>query len=87
MLAGAVKGGEKVGHRGGGIVYHRHDEKELNWELRGVRSGGSPAHAGIDRRCVIPSASFLRFPRPRGDRPRQWLARGLRTKVPPPTRG
>ena len=26
-------------HRGGGIVYHRHDEKELNWEPGGVRSG------------------------------------------------
>ena len=25
-----VKGGEKVYHCGGGIVYHRHDEKELN---------------------------------------------------------
>ena len=34
-----VKGGEKVYHCGGGIVYHRHDEKELNWELGGVRSG------------------------------------------------
>ena len=33
------KGGEKVGHRGGGIVYHRHDEKGLNWEPGGVRSG------------------------------------------------
>ena len=27
-----VKGGDKVFHCGGGIVYHRHDEKELNWE-------------------------------------------------------
>ena len=26
------KGGEKVYHCGGGIVYHPHDEKELNWE-------------------------------------------------------
>ncbi len=25
-----VKGGEKVYHCGGGIVYHRHDEKGLN---------------------------------------------------------
>ena len=32
-----VKGGEKVGHRGGQTVYHRHDEKELNWEPGGVR--------------------------------------------------
>ena len=28
-------------NRGGGIVYHQHDEKELNWELGGVRSGAS----------------------------------------------
>ena len=35
-----VKGGDKVFHCGGGIVYHRHDEKELNWEPRGVRSRG-----------------------------------------------
>ena len=27
-------------HRGGGIVYHRHDEKGLNWEPGGVRSRG-----------------------------------------------
>ena len=32
-----VKGGDKVYHRGGGIVYHRHDEKELNWEPGRVR--------------------------------------------------
>ena len=34
-----VKRGEKVYHCGGGIVYHPHDEKELNWEPGGVRSG------------------------------------------------
>ena len=34
----SVKGGEKVSHGGGGIVYHRHDEKELNWEPGEVRS-------------------------------------------------
>ena len=33
-----VNGAEKVGHWGGGIVYHRHDEKELKWEPGGVRS-------------------------------------------------
>ena len=38
-----VKGGEKVYHCGGGIVYHRHDEKELNWEPGGVRSGAVSA--------------------------------------------
>ena len=32
-----VKGGDKVYHRGGGIVYHRHDEKELNGEPGRVR--------------------------------------------------
>ena len=64
MLAGAVKGGEKVGHRGGGIVYHRHDEKELNWELRGVRSGGSPAHAGIDPSFRSRSSWTLLVPPP-----------------------
>ena len=26
-IAHTVKGGEKVGHSGGGIVYHRRDEK------------------------------------------------------------
>ena len=34
-----VKGGEKVYHCGGGIVYHRQDEKEPIWEPGGVRSG------------------------------------------------
>ena len=33
-----VKGGDKVYHCGGGIVYHRHDEKEVNWEPGGVRN-------------------------------------------------
>ena len=36
-LRGSVKGGEKVGYRGGENMYHRHDEKELNWEPGGVR--------------------------------------------------
>ena len=31
-IGGIVNCGEKVDHRGGGIVYHRHDEKGLNWE-------------------------------------------------------
>ena len=34
-----VKGSERVYHVGGGIVYHPHDEKELNWEPGGVGSG------------------------------------------------
>ena len=37
VRAATVKGGDKVYHRGGGIVYHRHDEKELNWEPGRVR--------------------------------------------------
>ena len=44
-----VKGGEKVGHRGGGIVYHRHDEKELNWEPDGVRSGAGVRSSGVSQ--------------------------------------
>ncbi len=38
--ASGAKGGEKVNHCGGGIVYHRHDEKGLNWEPGGVRVRG-----------------------------------------------
>ena len=38
----------EVGHRGGGIVYHRHDEKELNWEPGGVGSGQEQGSAGPD---------------------------------------
>ena len=34
-----VKGGDRVGHWGGVIVYHRHDEKGLKWEPGGVMSG------------------------------------------------
>ena len=37
------KGGEKGGHRGRGIVYHRHDKKELNWE-----PGGSGQEQGAE---------------------------------------
>ena len=43
----AVKGGEKVFHCGGGIVYHRHDEKKLNWEPGGVRSGAGVRRSGL----------------------------------------
>ena len=39
----SVKGGERVYHCGGGIVYHRHDEKGLNWEPGGVKSGAVSA--------------------------------------------
>ena len=44
-----VKGGEKVFHCGGGIVYHRHDEKELNWEPGGVRSGAGVRRSGLSQ--------------------------------------
>ena len=44
-----VKGGEKVYHCGGGIVYHRHDEKELNWEPGGVRSGTGVRRCGVSQ--------------------------------------
>ena len=44
-----VKGGEKVYHRGGGTVYHPHDEKELNWEPGGVRSGAGVRRSGLSQ--------------------------------------
>ena len=45
----AVKGGEKVCHCGGGIVYHRHDEKGLNWEPGGIRSGAGVRSSGVSQ--------------------------------------
>ena len=47
LLVWRVKGGDKVYHRGGGIVYHRHDEKELNWGPGGVRSGAGVRSSGV----------------------------------------
>ena len=47
--ASPVKGGEKVDHCGGGIVYHRHDEKGLNWEPGGVRSGAGVCKSGVSQ--------------------------------------
>ena len=44
-----VKGGEKVFHCGGGIVYHRHDEKGLNWEPGGIRSGAGVRSSGVSQ--------------------------------------
>ena len=38
-----------LGHWGGGIVYHRHDEKELNWDLGGVRSGAGVRRSGVSQ--------------------------------------
>ena len=44
-----VKGGEKVYHRGGGIVYHQHDGEEPNWEPVGVRSGAGNRSSGVSQ--------------------------------------
>ena len=49
QICGHVKGGEKVYHCGGGIVYHRHDEKRLNWEPGGVRSGAGVRRYGVSQ--------------------------------------
>ena len=43
------KGGEKVHHCGGGIVYHPHDEKGLNWEPGGVRPGAGVRRSGLSQ--------------------------------------
>ena len=48
-MSGNVKGGEKVCHCGGGIVYHRHDEKGLNWEPGGIRSGAGVRSSGVSQ--------------------------------------
>ena len=44
-----VKGGEKAYTCGGGIVYHRQDEKEPNWEAGGVRSGAGVRSSGVSQ--------------------------------------
>ena len=44
-----VKGGEKACHCGGGIVYRRHDEKGLNWEPGGIRSGAGVRSSGVSQ--------------------------------------
>ena len=49
FIVANVKSGEKVGHRGGGIVYHRHDERGLNWEPGGVRSGAGVGRSGMSQ--------------------------------------
>ena len=49
LLGQFVKGGEKVYHCGGGIVYHRHDEKGLNWEPGGIRSGAGVRSSGVSQ--------------------------------------
>ena len=61
-----VKGGEKVGHHGGGIVYHQHDEKELNWEQGGIRSGAVVRSRGVSQESSGSSetweTTFCRLP-------------------------
>ena len=44
-----VKGGEKVYHCGGGIRLHLHDEKGLNSEPDGVRSGAGVRRSGLSQ--------------------------------------
>ena len=60
-----VKGGEKVYHCGGGIVYHRHDEKGLNWEPGGIRSGAGIRSSGVSQESTGSSdtweAAFCRL--------------------------
>ena len=43
------KGADKVFHCGARIVYHRHDEKELNREPGGVRSGAGVHSSGVSQ--------------------------------------
>ena len=61
----SVKGGEKVYHCGGGIVYHRHDEKGLNWEPGGIRSGAGVRSSGVSQESTGSSdtweAAFCRL--------------------------
>ena len=64
LLGGAfllsVKGGEKVYHCGGGIVYHRHDEKGLNWEPGGIRSGAGVRSSGVSQESTGSSDTWRR---------------------------
>ena len=47
----------------------------------------SPAHAGIDPTTMKSAKRKRRFPRPRGDRPRNRVDLGEIDAFPPPTRG
>ena len=49
FITSDVRGGEKVYQCGGGIVYHRRDEKRLNWEPGGVRSGAGVRRSGVSQ--------------------------------------
>ena len=57
-----VKGGEKVYHCGGGIVYHRHDEKGLNWEPGGIRSGAEVRSSGVSQESTGSSDTWEATP-------------------------
>ena len=50
-------------------------------------TGGSPAHAGMDRISENPARCWLGLPRPRGDGPHRLQNHDSRTMAPPPTRG
>ena len=58
-----VKGAEKVDHYGGGIVYHRHDEKGLNWEPGGVRSRAGVRGSGASQEPSGSSETWEATPR------------------------
>ena len=61
---GIYKGGEKVYHCGGGIVYQRQDEKEPNWEPGGVRSGAGVRKFGVSQESSGSSETWdAAFPR------------------------
>ena len=63
-----VKGGEKVYHCGGGIVYHRHDEKGLNWEPGGIRSGAGVRSSGVSQESTGSSDTWDAMARKFADR-------------------
>ena len=39
-------------------MYHRHDEKELNWEPGGVRSGAGVRRSGLSQESSGPSETW-----------------------------
>ncbi len=55
--------------------------------VRASAEVGSPAHAGIDPGTCSAASGRLRFPRPRGDRPKPVTSARGKVMVPPPTRG
>ncbi len=69
VLIPSVKGGEKVDRWGGARVSHWHDEKELDWEPGGVRSGAGVCKSGVSQESSGSSetwdAAFCRLRRRR----------------------